>query len=195
MDFRAWRRRLREYDEITNVLPILRRYFVIGAFDGALTILGIIIVAFAVVDVEALKAFVVASSVGAAIGLAVSSAVGAYEAERVEKKLDIRTIERALLARLSEEHRDAFRFAAVLSALIHGIAPLFAGLLPVVPFLFLDPETSVLASIAVTLAILFVLGAYLGNLVRERAVWTGLRFVAAGIGTALLLLLLGVRIV
>jgi predicted membrane protein (TIGR00267 family) len=195
MDFRAWRRRLREYDEITNVRPILRRYFVIGAFDGSLTILGIIIVAFAVVDMHALKPFVVASSVGAAIGLAVSSAVGAYEAERVEKKLDIRTIERALLARLSEEHRDAFRFAAILSALIHGIAPLFAGLLPVVPFLFLDAQTSVLAAIAITLAILFVLGAYLGNLVRERAVWTGLRFVAAGVGTAVVLLLLGVRIV
>ncbi len=43
MDLRAWRRRIREYDEITNVGPIIRRYFVIGAFDGALTILGIII--------------------------------------------------------------------------------------------------------------------------------------------------------
>src|SRR5207249_1710066 len=48
MDLGAWRRRIREYDEITNVGPIIRRYFVIGAFDGALTVLGIIIGAYAV---------------------------------------------------------------------------------------------------------------------------------------------------
>jgi hypothetical protein len=35
MGLRSWRRRFQEYDEITNVGPIIRRYFVIGAFDGA----------------------------------------------------------------------------------------------------------------------------------------------------------------
>jgi predicted membrane protein (TIGR00267 family) len=136
----------------------------------------------------------VATSVGAAIALAVSSAVGAYEAERVEKKLDIRTIERALLARLSEEHREAFRFAALLSALVHGIAPLVAAILPVIPFLFLDAQASFLAAIVITFSILFIMGVYLGNLVRERALLTGLRFVAAGIGTAGVLWLLGPRL-
>src|SRR5206468_1347294 len=168
MDFRAWRRRLREYDEITNVGPIIRRYFVIGAFDGALTVLGIIISSSAFGDLESHKALVLSASFGAAIALAVSSAVGAYEAERVEKKLDIRTIERALLARLSEEHREAFRFAAIVSALVHGVAPLIAGLLPVIPFLLLDARTAAIAAIVTTLVILFVLGVYLGNLVRER---------------------------
>ncbi len=89
MVLRAWRRRLREYDEITNVRPIIRRYFVIGAFDGALTVLGIIIGASAFGDLEAHKVLVVSASFGAAIALAVSSAVGAYKAERVEKKLGI----------------------------------------------------------------------------------------------------------
>ena len=40
----------------------------------------------------------------------------------------------------------------------------------------------------------FALGAYLGNLVRERVLVTGLRFAAAGIGTALILWLLGARL-
>ena len=134
------------------------------------------------------------ASFGAAIALSVSSAVGAYEAERVEKKLDIRTIERALLARLSEEHREAFRFAAIVSALVHGVAPLIAALLPVIPFLLLDARTATIAAIVITLVILFVLGVYLGNLVRERVVVTGLRFAAAGIGTALILWFLGARL-
>ncbi len=194
MVLRAWRRRLREYDEITNVRPIIRRYFVIGAFDGALTVLGIIIGASAFGDLEAHKVLVVSASFGAAIALAVSSAVGAYEAERVEKKLDIRTIERAMLARLSEEHQEAFRFAAILSAIVHWIAPLIAGLLPVIPFLLLDARTATVLAVIITLVILFALGAYLGNLVRERVLVTGMRFAAAGIGTALILWLLGARL-
>jgi len=193
MDIRAWRRRLREYDEITNVRPIIRRYFVIGAFDGALTVLGIILGASAFGSAEEHKAIILSASIGAAIALAVSSAVGAYEAERVEKKLDIRTIERALLARLSEEHREAFRFAAILSALVHGVAPLFAAILPIIPFVFLDVDRATIAAILITFAILFFLGAYLGNLIRERVVVTGLRFVAAGIGTAIVLWLFGAR--
>jgi predicted membrane protein (TIGR00267 family) len=194
MVLRAWRRRLREYDEITNVRPIIRRYFVIGAFDGALTVLGIIIGASAFGDLEAHKALVISASFGAAIALAVSSAVGAYEAERVEKKLDIRTIERAMLARLSEEHQEAFRFAAILSAIVHGIAPLIAALPPVIPFLLLDARTATVAAVVITLLMLFALGVYLGNLVRERVLVTGLRFAAAGIGTALILWLLGARL-
>jgi predicted membrane protein (TIGR00267 family) len=194
MVLRAWRRRLREYDEITNVRPIIRRYFVIGAFDGALTVLGIIIGASAFGDLEAHKALVISASFGAAIALAVSSAVGAYEAERVEKKLDIRTIERAMLARLSEEHQEAFRFAAIVSAIVHGIAPLIAALPPVIPFLLLDARTATVAAVVTTLVMLFALGVYLGNLVRERVLVTGLRFAAAGIGTALILWLLGARL-
>jgi len=98
-----------------------------------------------------------------------------------------------MLARLSEEHREAFQFAAILSALVHGIAPLIAGLLPIIPFVFLEARTATVVAVAITLVILFLLGVYLGNLVRERVLVTGLRFAAAGIGTAAILWLLGAR--
>lgn len=191
MDLHAWRRRIRDYRDITNVGPIIRRYFVIGAFDGALTILGVIVGATVAGATEDHRGILLLTSVSAAIGLAVSSAVGAYEAERIEKKLDQWTLERAMLSKMSEEHRDAFRFAAFLSATVHGIAPLIAALLPLVPFLFFDIRTAALAAIVVTLALLFVIGAYLGSLVRERFFFTAFRFVAAGLATALVLLLLG----
>src|SRR5256886_3644257 len=189
MDFRAWRRRIREYDEITNVGPIVRRYFVIGAFDGALTVLGIIIGAVGAGATQAHKPLILSAAVGAAVALAVSSAVGAYEAERVEKKLDITTIERALLARLSEEHKEAFQFPAIASTAVHGEPPLIAALLPLIPFFFLEVGTATIAAIVVALVILFIIGSYLGNLVRERVVETGLRLVAAGVRAGLLRLL------
>ena len=191
MDIHAWRRRIRDYSDITNLGPIIRRYFVIGAFDGALTILGIIIGASVAGVTEETKYVILFASVSAAIGLAVSSTVGAYEAERVESKLDQRTIERAMLSKISEEHRDAFRFAAFLSAFVHGIAPLIAAVLPLVPFMLLPIREATVASIVVTMVFLFGIGAYLGRLVRERFFYTGLRFVAAGLATALLLWLLG----
>ncbi len=190
MERPPWRQRIREYSEVTDLGPIARRYFVIGAFDGALTILGIIVGASAAGVGDAEKGIVLTASVSAAIALAVSSAVGAFEAERVEKKLDISSLERAMLTRLSEEHKGAFRFAAYTSALVHGVAPLIAALPPVVPFLFLPFESATMVAVLLTLAFLFVMGAYLGSLVRERIVLTGLRFIAAGLATAFVLWLL-----
>lgn len=191
MDLRAWRRRIHEYSEITNVGPILRRYFVTASFDGALTILGVITAALAFGASESDKPLLISSSIGAGIALAVSSAVGAFEVERVEKKLDIRTIERAMLARLSEEHREAFRFATVVSAFVHGLAPILAATLAILPFFFLEFRSAAIAAIAIILSFLFSIGIYLGSLVREKILLTGLRFAAAGVGTAVLLWLLG----
>jgi predicted membrane protein (TIGR00267 family) len=195
MDLRAWRRRIREYNEITNLGPILRRYFVTASFDGALTILGVISAALAFGASDSDKPLIISSSIGAGIALAVSSAVGAFEVERVEKKLDIRTIERAMLARLSEEHRGAFRFATIVSAFVHGLAPVLAASLAILPFFFLDFRSAAIAAIAIILSFLFSIGLYLGSLVPERILLTGLRFTAAGVGTAVLLWLLGAPVV
>ena len=193
MSFRQMREWWRELDEVTDLGPIVRRYFVIGAFDGALTILGIVTgaAALTVGGRPGNTGFVLAVSASASIALAVSSVVGAYEAERVEKKLHRHSIERAMLVELSQEHRTAFRTAALVSAFVHGIAPIIAALIPVVPFLLAGFWTAVMASILLTLAFLFTLGAYLGSLVRERILITGLRFVATGLGTAGLLWALG----
>ncbi|HYM40210.1 MAG TPA: VIT1/CCC1 transporter family protein [Thermoplasmata archaeon] len=190
MEPRPWRQRIREYSEVTDLGPVVRRYFVIGAFDGALTILGIIVGATASGVHESEKTVVLTAAISAAIALAVSSAVGAFEAERVEKKLDIHTLERAMLTRLSEEHKGAFRFAAYTSAFAHGVAPLVAALPPIVPFLLLPFQEATLIAVILTLVFLFGMGAYLGRLVRERIAYTGLRFVAAGLLTALVLWIL-----
>ena len=161
MTARPLREWWRELDEITDLGPIVRRYFVIAV------------------------------SVSASIALAISSMVGAYEAERVEKKLQRHSIERAMLVGISEEHRSAFRTAALVSAAVHGVAPVIAALIPVVPFFFVEFQTATIVATLLTLAFLFTLGAYLGSLVRERIVFTGLRFIATGLGTAAILWVFG----
>ncbi len=185
------RARIRDYSEITNVGPILRRYFVIGAFDGALTILGIILGAFVAGASEHEKSLILAMSFSAAIALAISSTVGAYEAERIEKKIAQMSMERAMLSEMSEMHKDAFQFAAIASAVVHGIAPLVAGLVPVVPFLLLPFADAALWSVAITLAGLFVMGVYMGRLAKEHVFVSGMRLVVAGLATAIILWLIG----
>ncbi len=192
MGYREWRERIRNYSKITEYGPICRRYFVIGSFDGALTILGLVLGAFFAGAGKEEVPFIVAAGVSAAIALAISSIAGAYEVERVEKKLDRQHMERALLTKVGNEHREAYRFAAWVSAVVHGVAPLIAAIIPLIP-LFLIPGflAAVAAATILGFSILFVTGYYLGRLVKEFAVYTGLRFILVGLATAAIIVLLG----
>ena len=193
MTFRDWRARIRDYNDITHIGPIVRRYFVIGAFDGALTILGLILGAAAVGAgaVGSLNHLVIVAGLAAAIGLAVSSGVGAYETERIERKLDQHSLERAMLSEMGRDHRGAFVYAATVSALVHALAPCLAAIVPILPFFFFPFATALGIAIGLTLAFLFVMGAFLGSLVKERFFLTGFRFVVAGLATALILYAFG----
>jgi len=189
VDLKEIKRKIKLSIEISNVLPIARRYFVIGAFDGALTILGVILGAYVVGELS--KSLVITAGVAAGIALAVSSAVGAYEAERIESALKHRDLERAMLCEVEGTRTDAIKFSNFASALVHGIAPLLAAFVPLTPFFFMEPEEAMVPAIILTLSFLFVMGAYLGSLKKEMIIYTGLRFVLAGLATAILLFLLG----
>ena len=183
----GWVKIYREYAKVTNLNSIARRYFVIGSFDGALTILGVILGSLHSLS----KELVVTAGVAGGVALAVSSIVGAYEAERVENKLEHRELESAMLTKVHGTHEKAVRFTTIVSSLIHGVAPLIAAMIPVIPFLFMDVHMAVLLSIVITLSFLFVMGAYMGSLIKENIVYSGLRFILAGLLTAAITYLIG----
>lgn len=186
--------KLKEHVTLTRSGTIARRYFVIGAFDGALTILGVIIGAYVAeghAHPELARQIILGAGTAGGVALAVSSAVGAYEAERVEHLLSHHKLEKAMLKHVEGDHKEAIRVSISVSAFSHGIAPLLAAFVPLVPFLFLDLDEAVVAAIGVTLGFLFVLGAYLGSLIREMIVYTGLRFVIAGLATSIILIIIG----
>lgn len=191
MGYREWKAEIQQYDEITGFKAVVRRYFVIGSFDGALTILAIILGAFFAGAGREQVPIILAAGLSAAVALAISSVVGAYEAERIEKTLHRHRVERALLAQVGNEHQEAYRFAARISAIVHGISPMIAGLVPIVPLLVIyDFLWGTVSASILALSFLFVMGWYLGRLVKERAVFTGLRFVLASLGTVAIILLL-----
>lgn len=192
MSLSRLRRRIRDISEITDLGSASRRYFVLGAFDGTLVVLGVVLGAYAVGASAEQMDVVLYAGLAAAVALSISSAVGAFEAERVEKLLSQASLEKALLTDVGEEHAEAFRLATILSAIVHAVAPLIAATTPLVPFvIFEDLGWAALASIIMTLSVLFILGAYLGRLVREKIFMAGMRFVLAGMATAIILFLIG----
>lgn len=190
----SFRERVRLARQVTELDSIMRRYFVIGAFDGALTILGVILAAWLVGALS--RSLVLVAGVSGGLALGVSSMVGAYEAERVERRLDEINLKSSMLREPSEEYRAALETASWLGAVVHAVAPVIAAMIPVVPYLLFaeGPEGLVMATywaVAITLGFLFAMGAYLGSMIKERRIVTGLRFAAAGLLTALLIYALG----
>jgi hypothetical protein len=88
-DFKERLERFRKYARMTNAWSLARRYLVIGAFDGVLTILGMILGYYFSGEIINTK-IISTTGVAASIALDLSSAWGAWEAERCEKSLEIR---------------------------------------------------------------------------------------------------------
>ena len=185
------RNRIKLAVEMHDLMPIVRRYFVIGAFDGALTILGVMLGAYAAGHLS--TDLIIVAGLAAGIGLSVSSTVGAYEAERIESALEHKEIERAMLSTVQGERKETQMITNLTSAIVHGIAPLLAAFVPLVPFFFMPTQEAMMVAVVITLAFLFVMGVYLGSLLKEMILYTGLRFVVAGLITAIIVFLLGAK--
>jgi predicted membrane protein (TIGR00267 family) len=186
--------RLKQSIELTESGAIARRYFVIGAFDGALTILGVILGAYVTeghIHPDLAKQLILGAGFAGGIALAVSSTVGAYEAERVEHVLNHQVLEKAMLRPVEGTRKEAMRVSISISAMVHGVAPLLAAFVPLIPFFFMTLDEAVLTAIILTIGFLFALGAYLGSLIKEMIFYTGLRFVIAGLGTSIILIVIG----
>jgi predicted membrane protein (TIGR00267 family) len=187
------------YWRMTELGSLTRRYIVIGAFDGALTIVAIVLGALAAVvffgsiigplDVRIL----VSAGFAAAIGLAISSGWGAYEAERVERRLEIQQLEKQMQRPMDGCMVDsAVRFATIWASFIHGFSPLPAAILPLIP-LMIFPFDFILAaaiSVIITMVFLFALGVWMGRLAKASMLAGGLRIVFAGVVTAIILIAL-----
>lgn len=194
------RESLKLYWRMTELGSLTRRYIVIGAFDGALTIVAIVLAAlagamfFGVIIDSVEVSIIVRAGLSAAVGLAISSGWGAYEAERVERKLEIQHLEQQMQRTMDGCMVDsAVRFATAWASFIHGIAPLPAAILPLLPLMLWPSDfiTAGLFSVGFTMVFLFILGVWMGRLAKVNVLTGGLRMVLAGLITAAICLLIG----
>ncbi len=177
------------YRQLTDLESVSRRYFVIGFFDGILTVLGMIVGAH--LSGEASPRLILSAGIATAIALGISSAWGAFEAERVEQKVMKKEKEKALLVNNRECAIDrAHRYATYISSTVHGIAPIIASMIPLLPYALLPVEEAYVVSIIAGLASLFIVGAAIGRVAGFNIVISGMRMFLAGVLTMLVVLFL-----
>ncbi|MEM0503557.1 MAG: VIT1/CCC1 transporter family protein [Archaeoglobaceae archaeon] len=171
-----------------------RRYAVMNAFDGIVAILGIVLGS--TLLGEASAGNIIAAGVGALVAMGVSGVSGTYMAERAEQERKLKEIEEAMLTKLNGSIiAEARKRAAIFSAIVDALAAILAGLIPLSPYLaalsgLLTLDLAFHISVGVSLAFLFTLGVFLGKIAKNNLIISGLKSLAIGVATILLITLL-----
>jgi len=137
---------------------------------------------------------VVKVGIGAGIGLTTSAVWSVWEIERAEKQAELHHVESAMLTDLSNTELAVRNDQArKINAVMSGLGPI-VGLLPVTPYLLVGTVLSMVDATVVSVGIgvgtLFIFGAYMGSISKQRWYLAGVRMGVAGIFVALLNVLL-----
>ncbi len=182
---------INDYIELTEAGEIIRRYFVMNAFDGALTMLGFVVGVFVSGYVN--PKIILSAGMSASFAMGVSGFVGALITEKAERERKVKELEKAMFTELEGSIIEkASLMAVVLAALTDSFAPAIAALLCASPFIFsefglLSPVIATYVSIVVTLILVFLLGVYLGRISGEGSLIYGTYMLAAGIVVSLVI--------
>ncbi|RLG55909.1 MAG: hypothetical protein DRN95_07370 [Candidatus Hydrothermarchaeota archaeon] len=189
--------RWRKYIEITELGAIARRYFVMNAFDGALTMLGVVIGA--AMSHATDPSVIIIAGVAGSFAMGVSGYSGAYMAESAERVKEIKTLEKAMCKPMEDDsmHKEAAKFATQATAIVDALSPALAALIVISPYFMvnfgmLDMGTAFIMSLALTLSILALLGMYLAKVTEENMVMHGVKMLMVGMGTAILCTLVSI---
>jgi len=192
--FSDWFDEVGTFLRVTKATKILRRYFAMNAFDGAMTSLGVVIGSYIsnIGDAKAVIGVILISGVA----MAVSGFSGTYMAESAERSKSLNELEDAMLVDLEDTiYGQASKFVSILAAFVDGSAPFMASIPSVVPFYLalsgvLSLQVAFFVSIGASLATLFMLGVFLGRVSDSNVIYSGVKMVIAGVAVALLALLL-----
>jgi predicted membrane protein (TIGR00267 family) len=178
---------------ISGANKIARRYFVVNGFDGALTMLGLLM-GFIFSASEHLLV-VINACLGAAIALGVSGVSSAYISESAERRRELTRLEEAMLADLGNSyHATAAKWVPILVAVVNGLAPFVIALMVILPLWIARlgvplPGSPLHIAVGVAFVAVFLLGVFLGRI--EQVPWfrSGVRTLLIACFTALLIFL------
>jgi predicted membrane protein (TIGR00267 family) len=177
--------RFRSYIHVSGVGPISRRYFVMNAFDGAMTILGIVIGTYIAGITE--PVIVITAGLSTTLAMGISGFTGTYLVEESERALTLKKLERAMLRKLGGTLIGrSHAFASVWAAFIDGVSPAISAGVALIPFFLaqfglIPVALSTISSIGITLVVLFLLGMFLGTISKRNLFLNGLKLMAAGL--------------
>ncbi|WP_338600416.1 hypothetical protein V6M85_11930 [Sulfolobus tengchongensis] len=161
----------------------IRRYVILGAFDGIL--LGLSILLAGVISHISLDSISISIYSGI-VATAISSTWNALVVELGEKKTELERMEKQVLKSLRGTIYDySGKIASVLAAIAHGLSP-FLGL--TVLYMY-EYSHSTFLSLCVGLASLGILGLLYGEGIKNK-IYTMIQLIVAGIVTAFITLLI-----
>lgn len=186
---------LREYDKLANISEIARRYFAMNAFDGVLTIIGVLM-GNLVAGVNNAQ-IVLSTGLATSVAMGISGLWGAYLTESAERKRDLDELSRVTLTDLSDTRIGrASRAAIFIVAIVDGLSPFMAALVVLIPFFVAgnleDLTWAYYSSLGLALLTLFGLGLFLGHISRGRMIIYGIKTILAGIVSIVISFFLGV---
>ena len=174
----------KEYRRIAGIDEIGRRYFAMNAFDGILTMIGVLMGS--LIGRIADPFIVIYTGLTTSVAMGISGFWGAYMTEAAERKHELAELEQAMLRDLSDSKQArAGKFAVVVVSIIDGLSPLLAGFVVILPFFLavarVDIQVCYYASLGIALLMLFALGMFLANIARDNLIRSGIRMLFAGL--------------
>lgn len=173
---------------------IARRYFVTNGFDGALTMLGLLL-GFYLSEFAALST-VITACLGAAVALCISGLSSAYISEAAERQKELRELEQAMVSPMTgSAHQAAARITPVLVALANGLAPLLISLFIISPLWMARagiplPLQPLECAMALAFVAVFFIGVFLSRVSGHFWLWSGLFATAVAVSTTLLIMMI-----
>jgi len=158
---------------------ILRRYFVMNGFDGALTALGIIlgsmvVTGFVLDPVESVVSakILISTGLGASIAMGVSGFWIAYLTETAERTKERKELEEIMVTDLNNTKITKANFwTSLIISAVDGISPFLFSLIAILPFFFVLTGLTMLAAYIISFSVIFVevvvLGVFLGAVSKE----------------------------
>ena len=175
---------IREYERIAGFSKIARRALANNAFDGVLTMIGVLMGNYLGHVRDA--AIVIRIGIATSVSIGISGLWGAYLAESAERGRELAELEKISLTDLGDTKIGrASRVAVIVVSLVDGLSPLVASMIVLLPFFFAAFVGNVLVcyllSMIVAMIGLFGLGMFLGQISGRSLVGYGLRTVIAGV--------------
>ncbi len=174
------------------------RYFVVNGFDGALTMLGLLMGFYFNNDSISLH-MLINACMGAAIALSASGISSAYISECAEKKQELRELENAMITDLqSSAHGQAARFMPFIIAMVNGLAPLIFALIIMLLLLLTQWQPEMLCypvetAIAVAFCLIFLLGVFIGKISHSFWLWAGFRAMLIALTTTVIIYIISIK--
>lgn len=161
-----------------------------GMMDGLITLLGTLM---GVGVATGNPQIVVISGLVAGVANSFGTSVGFYTSENAERGQQLLFYEKKCRGKVAARdkyiHTKTEIYMETLFSFLAGAAAL---VVPIIPFLLNLPVlTSMAGSLIISLAMLYILGIYIGKLNKESMFWSGVKYAAIGIVSAGVSLIIG----